>query len=97
METLKGAVSTKLYLPYNGILAYQFDLPDDIEHALVAGDVSDRVHAAGGSAVLRPSIAGLSMPRTEHGFGILFPTALTVVLPCLRTHHRTSFRLQRNM
>lgn len=23
METLKGAVSTKLYLPYNGILAYQ--------------------------------------------------------------------------
>jgi hypothetical protein len=46
METLKVAVSAELYLPCNGILAYQFDLPDDIDHALVAGDVSDRLHAA---------------------------------------------------
>lgn len=93
METLKVAVSTELYLPYNGILAYQFDLPDDIEHALVAGDVSDRLHAAGGFAVLRPSIAGLSMPRAEHGFGIL-PTALTA---SCRAYVSKSCRLQRDM
>jgi hypothetical protein len=30
METLKVAVSAELYLPYNGILAYQFDLPDEL-------------------------------------------------------------------
>ncbi|MBW9080651.1 hypothetical protein JNB84_22050 [Rhizobium pusense] len=46
METLKVAVSAESYLPYNGILAYQFDLPDDIEHALVSGEVSDHLHVA---------------------------------------------------
>ncbi len=92
METmsrhLRGVVSA-IY----GIPAYQFDLPDDIEHSLVTGDISDRLHAAGGFAVLLPSIAEVYQCREPS----LFSAALTALLSCLRTHHRTSCRLQRDM
>ncbi|OAE48433.1 hypothetical protein A7J57_22425 [Agrobacterium tumefaciens] len=67
METLKAAVFAGLYLPCNGTLAYQFDLPDDIELALVAGDVSNPRARRGDFVVPRPSMAGLTLPRAEHG------------------------------
>ncbi|MBB2908417.1 hypothetical protein FHR76_004832 [Rhizobium sp. RAS22] len=69
MATLRAAIFAELYLPYNGTLAYQFCHPDDVELALVAGDVSDPFASCGDFAVPRPSIAGRSTPRAEDGFG----------------------------
>lgn len=40
MDTLKAAVFSDLHLAYNGTLPYPFDLPDDVELAIVPGDVS---------------------------------------------------------
>ncbi|ANL87080.1 metallophosphoesterase [Rhizobium phaseoli] len=40
MDTVKAAVFSDLHLSYNGQLHYPFDLPDDVEIAIVAGDVS---------------------------------------------------------
>lgn len=86
MATLRAAIFAELYLSYSGMLPYQFYHPDDVELALVAGDVSNPLASCGDFAVPHPSIAGRSMPRAEDGFGRLFPRAMTALLSCLRTH-----------
>ncbi|MDP9773299.1 UNVERIFIED_ORG: hypothetical protein QE434_002108 [Rhizobium sp. SORGH_AS 755] len=72
MATLRAAIFAELYLPYSGMLAYQFYHPDDDELALVAGDVSNPLASCGDFAVPHPSIAGRSMPRAEDVSGDSF-------------------------
>lgn len=43
METLKAAVFSDLHLKYNRELDFQFELPEDVDVVIVAGDVSSPV------------------------------------------------------